>query len=340
MTKNVILLTYSDDSPDLLREISDALKQRGAEPLRFDTDQFPMTGHAAFLQENGAESLVFGDGTRRVHLGPEDAVWYRRARYSAKLPPNMDKQLRNACMDESEALLRGILAAAPCFVLDSPELVKLCGHKPRQQQLARQVGLATPRTLMTGDVAEAQEFLAGCAKQGGAIAKMLSAFAIYGENNEEQVVFTTALTEEHLSRLDGLRYCPMVFQERVEKRLELRITVIGTRIFAAAVDSMRMSGAEVDWRQRGVSLIESWTPYTLPDEIERSLHAYMNAIGMQYSAIDMIVEPSGRHVFLEANPAGEFFWLQYYAPHFPLTAAIADVLTDQSGARRRPNVRA
>jgi hypothetical protein len=55
---------------------------------------------------------------------------------------------------------------------------------------------------------------------------------------------------------------------------------------------------------------------------------------MQYSAIDMIVEPSGRHVFLEANPAGECFWLQYNSPNFPLSEALADVLLGEPGARR------
>jgi glutathione synthase/RimK-type ligase-like ATP-grasp enzyme len=128
----------------------------------------------------------------------------------------------------------------------------------------------------------------------------------------------------------------MVFQERVQKQLELRVTAIGSRLFAAAVDSQATAGAEVDWRERGVTLLRSWQPYTLPREIEDALHRYMSAIGMQYSAIDLIVEPSGRHVFLEANPAGECFWLQYNSPHFPLSTALADVLLDAPGARRRP----
>ncbi len=133
---------------------------------------------------------------------------------------------------------------------------------------------------------------------------------------------------------DGLRLAPMVFQEQIYKRLELRITVVGSRMFAAAVDSARTAGAEVDWRERGVTLLQSWTEYRLPDEVERALARYMQRIGMQYSAIDMLVEPDGRHVFLEANPVGECFWLEHFAPRFPLTEAIADVLLGAPGARR------
>jgi glutathione synthase/RimK-type ligase-like ATP-grasp enzyme len=185
---------------------------------------------------------------------------------------------------------------------------------------------------MTNDPEAAREFITSC--PGGAIAKMLAAFAVYGEGGEENVVMTTALSEQHLEQLDGLRYSPMVFQEKIEKRLELRITVIGSRMFAAAVDSQAQPGAEVDWRERGVSLLASWMPYTLPVEIEAKLERYMQRIGMQYSAIDMIVEPNGRHVFLEANPAGECFWLEYNSPNFPLSVALADVLLDVPGARR------
>jgi hypothetical protein len=300
--------------------------------MRFDTDRFPIDAHAAFAQGHDGEVIRFRTDGQELCVEANDAIWYRRARWAGKLPQDMDRQLRHGCVSESKALLLGMLAAAPCFIMDSPDLVRRRGHKPAQQRLAREVGLATPRTLMTNDPEQARAFIASC--PNGAIAKMLSAFPIMDENGEEQVVFTTALTDRHVAELDGLRFSPMVFQEQLQKRLELRITVIGTQMFAAAIDSARTEGAQTDWRERGVTLLRSWMPYTLPKEVERSLHLYMERIGMQYSAIDIIVEPDGRHVFLEANPAGECFWLEYNSPNFPLSVALADVLLDEPGARR------
>ena len=55
---------------------------------------------------------------------------------------------------------------------------------------------------------------------------------------------------------------------------------------------------------------------------------------MQYSAIDIIVEPSGRHVFLEANPAGECYWLEFNSPYYAFTDALIDVMLGAPGARR------
>jgi glutathione synthase/RimK-type ligase-like ATP-grasp enzyme len=331
-TMKIVMITFSGDLTGKLGELRTQLEARGAEVLRFDTDRFPGEAQAQFVQDGGREAIDLRCDGQHVRLEPGDAIWYRRARWAAKLPQAMDPQIRHGCVAESEALLRGIVAAAPCFVMDPPDRVRERGHKPAQQRLARELGLATPRTLMTNDPAEARAFIDSC--RHGAIAKMLSAFAVLDDEGREQVVFTTSLTGEHIDKLDGLRLSPMVFQENVQKRLELRITVVGSRMFVAAVDSRKIAGAEVDWRERGVTLLPAWQHYTLPTEIEAALARYMERSGMQYSAIDMIVEPDGRHVFLEANPAGECFWLEHYAPHFPLTAAIADVLVGTPGARR------
>jgi hypothetical protein len=332
-SKKVVMITKSSDITGMLIQLRKHLEDRGAEVMRFDTDRFPTEAQAGFAQDQGGERMYFRIPGQELQIGPEDAIWYRRADWAAKLPTDMEAQWRRGCVAESKALLLGMMAAAPCFVMDSPDLVRTRGHKPFQQRLARELGLATPRTLMTNDPEQAREFIASC--PGGAIAKMLSAFPVYDEHGEEQVVFTTSLTNEHLDKLDGLRFSPMVFQEKLQKRLELRITAIGSRLFTAAVDSQSVAGAEVDWRERGVTLLRAWKSYTLPTEVERALHRYMERIGMQYSAIDIIVEPDGRHVFLEANPAGECFWLEYNAPNFPLAAAMADVMLDVPGARRK-----
>ncbi|MEZ4454008.1 MAG: hypothetical protein R3B09_31415 [Nannocystaceae bacterium] len=330
--QKIVMITHSRDVTGMLHELRGHLEARGAEVMRFDTDRFPVEHQVSFVQDAAGERLRLRADGRDLVLGEGDAIWYRRANIGGLLPMEMEPQLRHGCVAESKALLRGVMAAAPCFVLDPPERVRDRGHKPWQQRLARSLGMATPRTLMTNDPEEARAFVASC--PGGAIAKMLSAFPVHDERGEEQVVFTTSLTADHLDKLGGLRYSPMVFQEKIEKALELRITAVGRRLFAAAVDSQAVDGAEVDWRERGISLLRAWTPYALPSAVEAALHRYMDAIGMNYSAIDVIVEPSGRHVFLEANPAGECFWLEYNRPNFPLSTAIADVLLGAPGARR------
>ena len=51
----------------------------------------------------------------------------------------------------------------------------------------------------------------------------------------------------------------------------------------------------------------------------------MDHFSLNYGAIDIILTPDGKLVFLELNPCGEFFWLEHSAG-LPISDAIADVL--------------
>jgi hypothetical protein len=109
------------------------------------------------------------------------------------------------------------------------------------------------------------------------------------------------------------------------KRLELRVTIVGRRVLAAAIDSQVSERAAHDWRRDGVRLLDAWQPYTLPVKVEEKLLRLMDYFKLNYGAADFIVTPEGRHVFLEVNPVGEFFWLEQ-RPGLPISETIADVL--------------
>jgi glutathione synthase/RimK-type ligase-like ATP-grasp enzyme len=125
----------------------------------------------------------------------------------------------------------------------------------------------------------------------------------------------------------------MTFQEMIPKALELRTTVVGRRVMSASIDSQASARAAHDWRRDGLRLVQDWQPYELPRETEEKILRLMDYFGLNYGAIDIIVTPEGRHVFLEINPAGEFFWLERYAG-LPISDAIADVLLERSLPRR------
>jgi glutathione synthase/RimK-type ligase-like ATP-grasp enzyme len=141
----------------------------------------------------------------------------------------------------------------------------------------------------------------------------------------ERVVFTNPVKPEDLEDLSGLRLCPMTFQEMVPKAMELRVTVVGKEIFSASINSQSSERATHDWRRDGAGLIEDWRRYDLPEDVKVRLLKLMDYFGLNYGAIDIIVTPDDRHIFLEVNPAGEFFWLERF-PGLPISRAIAGVL--------------
>jgi MvdD family ATP-grasp ribosomal peptide maturase len=328
---SILIITRSDDN-ESVEMVAEAVRGRGGRAFRFDTDRFPSEVRlVARYGPGGAERLTLADGDDRVDLSEVTALWHRRLRVAGKLPRAMDEQMRAASVGESRATVMGLLAALEVFRLDPEEQIRRAGHKQLQLRLARQLGLDTPRTLITNDPAAVRDFAADC--PAGLITKMMSSFAVYDEEGRERVVFTNELKPEDLADLSGLRLCPMTFQERVEKALELRVTVVGRRVFSAAIDSQASARAAHDWRRDGRALIDEWQPYELPGEVEAALLRLMDAFGLNYGAADFILTPDGRHVFLEVNPSGEFFWLER-RPGLPISHALADLLLGREPRRQ------
>lgn len=319
----VLIITFSQDN-ESIPLVMNAIEAKGGKAFRFDTDRYP-TEVQLDTYSGASEGGMITDGEQQLDLSEVSSVWYRRMRYGQKLPDSMDKQYRQASIDECRSTVRGMIASLGGFHFDKMANVDVAKNKQLQLQVAREVGLLTPRTLTSNNPEAVKQFAQDTQEQG-LITKMLSSFAIYGEKGEENVVFTSPVTDEDLENLEGLCFCPMTFQENIPKALELRTTIVGHQVFTAAVNSQKLEGSTFDWRKEGKALVKDWQPYNLPEEVEKKLIKLMAYFGLNYGAIDIIVTPDGDHVFLEVNPVGEFFWMEVYSPHFPISQAIADIL--------------
>lgn len=326
----VLIITHSKDNESVAL-VTKAIEQRGGRAFRFDTDRFPT--EVQLSAEYGAtpERLTLSSDGATLDLRDVSAVWHRRLNIGGRLPREMDRQFRNASLGEARATVMGMLASLDAFRMDAEPLIRRAENKQLQIQIARELGLETPRTLITNDPEAVRAFARTC--ESGLVTKMHSSFAIH-EDDMEKVVFTNPVTTEDLNDLEGLRLCPMTFQEQVSKTLELRVTIVGERVLAAAIDSQASARAAHDWRRDGVRLTNAWQPYQLPSEIEEKLLRLMDYFELNYGAADFILTPEGRHVFLEVNPSGEFFWLER-SPGLPISNAIADVLLARANRRER-----
>jgi glutathione synthase/RimK-type ligase-like ATP-grasp enzyme len=322
----VLILTRSDDN-ECVVNVTRAVEARGGSVFRVDTDLFPTELRLGVLLRPGgaARWLERGAGREleRVDLDRVTAVWHRRLNVGAAIPADMAPDLREASRKESRRALLGAVGSLDAFVLDPEARIRRAENKELQLRLAASLGLLTPRTLITNDPDAVRAFAADC--EGGIVAKMLSSFAVRDPQGRESVVFTSPVAPADLEDLDGLCYAPMTFQERVPKHLELRVTVVGERAFAASIDSASRAGAEVDWRRKGLDLVEEWRTFELPEDARLRILALMDALGLNYGALDLVLTPDDRLVLLEVNPAGEFFWLER-APGLPISDALADVL--------------
>lgn len=216
-----------------------------------------------------------------------------------------------------------------------PSLLRQAEHNELQLLVASELGLRVPRSLYSNDPVAVRRFFRDL--EGRVVTKIQNSFAVY-RGDEELVVFTTQMRRKDLAALDGLRYSPMLFQERLEKKLELRATVVSRRIFSASIDAQqRQATTAVDCRRDGMGLVDAWEPYQLPRPVERALVELVARFGLAYAAAAFVLTPRGHHVFLEINTGGEWYWLARN-PGLPTAEALADLLLSRE--RRRPARRA
>jgi len=329
---SILIITHSDDNESVAL-VSEAVARRGGHTIRFDTDRYPtevlLTAYYGASGSGGDERLTLTNKEGEFDLREVTAVWHRRLNFGARLPATLDKQLRHASLGEVSAAAHGMLASLKAFRVDHVRHIRHAENKQLQLQAARELGLDTPRTLTTNDPAAVRVFAKSC--EGGMVTKMLSSFAVYDEG-KELVVFTNPVKPEDLADLSGLSLCPVTFQELLPKSLELRVTVVGHRVLSASLDSKVSARAAHDWRRDGLRMVQDWRPYQLPLEVEEKILRLMDYFSLNYGAIDIILTPDGRHVFLELNPSGEFFWLER-TPGLPISQTIADLLLGDSPRR-------
>jgi glutathione synthase/RimK-type ligase-like ATP-grasp enzyme len=306
--------------------VVDALNDRRVEPVVVDSAAFP--GAAAV-------TLSYQRGGFRARgpceIAPDDiaAVW-QNVVVGTDLPA-MALGVRETCVAAAELALVGLLDSLRVFQLDPHANQVRAGNKPRQLRIAQQLGLDIPDTIVTHDPEAVRAF---ARRSGPLITKMLVQPAATGpEIADAPVVFTTAMTDADLEQLDGLDLCPMIFQQQIENQLDVRVTIVGKRVFAAAIDAPAR-GADLDWRRDSYARDRApvWSPHELPRGLTDRLLRLLDHFGLNFGAVDLIVRPDGSHVFLELNPSGSFTFLG--EPHArSIAAAIAEVLVDPAARR-------
>src|SRR5439155_26701150 len=121
--------------------------------------------------------------------------------------------------------------------------------------------------------------------------------------------YTEVVSKRDVGYAASLQYCPMILQAYVPKRLELRITVVGRQVFAAEIHSQQTHHTRHDWRR--YDLVHTpHRPHDLPEDVRRLCLRLVERLGLCFGAIDMVLTPEGRYVFLEINPSGQYAWIE------------------------------
>ncbi|GAB3025681.1 hypothetical protein GCM10027285_04540 [Oleiagrimonas citrea] len=123
----------------------------------------------------------------------------------------------------------------------------------------------------------------------------------------------------------SIAMCPGIFQRYIDKTEDIRVTVIGDRIFAVRV--LKQSGAAyLDWRQQVLADETRMETVQLPAAWEERIRRLMKKLGIVVGCADLVVDQQGDMYFLEVNQAGQFLFVEEKLPEVPLLRAMTAML--------------
>lgn len=239
------------------------------------------------------------------------AVWYRRNIPSIILPPIRTDQLREkALVNRIETHRRaeqGIMAKEFSELLSRIPSIGSplhCDERSlRDLSAYAEVGGCVPRTIITSSKATLKEFYSKC--NNSIVCKKLNYGFQVELDNGYYAQYTEKMEYEYLQSLPD-EFGLTLFQEYIPKHVELRIYVLKEKFFTMAIFSQANPRTRTDFRQYDDKIPTRTAPYTLPESINKCIHAFMKKIGTNTGSIDMVLTPNNEYIFLEINTIGQF----------------------------------
>lgn len=309
----VFLAPETEENLVRLREVAEWM---GKPYVHVDTLSL-MTFAGTFLLGSAAAQATVKHAQGEFDPAAVTGVWTRGLRFPA-VPVHGTAE--NLQFHEQRYAFDFLLHAmgGACW-LNHPACIEATDNKLLQLRLARELGFTVPETCVTRDPAQAREF---AGRFDGVVIKRISAGA--RRENADRILFTRRLRRQDYGCLDAVTNCLTLLQEPIEKAYELRVSVVGQQVFAAGFDSTAHASTAIDSR-RWTLTDDTYFRTELSEAQRRQVVAIVQAMGLNYAAVDLIVNRNGELVFLEVNGCGQWSFVELMTGH-AISEAIVEML--------------
>ncbi len=305
----------SDTTVDFLYEQLSMVRRKKF--IRLNTEDFPAKVRIAL----GASQQIVSISGLQYSLSHFSSAWYRRPGRPIIPLEVMVPDVRKYAEEECWQNLLGLWEMSKHLLwVSDPVAIRRAQYKAGQLPVAESLGFTCPRTLITNDPQAARDFLESIGGEG--IVKT-SARANFQVDGRWKMVYTNRISATD-PRLEDVVFAPCIFQEYIPKDIELRVTVVGRKVLACAIGSQVSAKTKDDWRRYDPK-VTPYYPFSLPKVVEEQCLRIVAHYGLQFGAIDLILTPAGKYVFLEINPNGQWEWIET-SSGLPIAQTLADLL--------------
>ena len=172
----------------------------------------------------------------------------------------------------------------------------LCLSKAKEQ------GIKVPETIITSNKEDVIRFRK---KYKEIITKNSTQGVFVYDKDQLLNVYTQLLSDKDIKDLPDY-FFPTLFQEAIEKKVELRIFFIENEFYGSAIFSQQDEMTKVDFRNYNFNKPNRTPPFELNNSDKEKFRILMKNLNLNSGSIDCIINKRNELVFLEVNPIGQY----------------------------------
>jgi len=304
------------------------LHERNIPFLRINTEDYLSLWDVSFsIRKNGANIAITKEGQESIAVESFVGAYIRQPKIPDLEITDEDKEFAKREVGET---LKSLWRAINENVwLNAPYRLLRASNKPEQLTIASSIGFNIPDTYIGVNYKSIKNFYKN--NSGKIIAKAVK-HGFNFDGDKARVAATQKIDEAALDSLKDYANIPMIFQSHIAKQYDIRVIVVGSEVFATAIDSQSHEETKIDWRLSDCHKIPlNQYKISLPKKIRNLCLDMTRKFKLRYSAIDLILGKDGYYYFLELNPNGQWAWIEQLGIH-KIRDTIIDELLLNKGA--------
>ncbi|MEJ2076085.1 MAG: hypothetical protein P8X79_21790 [Reinekea sp.] len=262
------------------------LHERGIPFLRINTEDYLLSWDVCFsIEKNGTHVVIRKEGQESLPVGIFTGAYIRQPKMPDLDIVDDDKEFSRREVGET---LKSIWRAIDDRIwLNAPRRLLLSSNKPEQLTIANSIGFNIPDTYVGSNYESIKKFYE--ANSGKIVAKAVK-HGFNFDGDKARVAATQKVDESALASIKDYAAIPMIFQNHIEKEYDIRVIVVGSNVFATAIESQCHEETKTDWRLSDCYKIPlRQYEIKLPREIISLCLEITKRFNLRYSAIDLVL---------------------------------------------------